>query len=636
MDIKELLKQKIDLVLKEIGVEGEYSVGFTDDKSHGDLTSNAALALWPKFKIQNSKFKIKESRELAQFTVDKLKVDASLEQVFLEIKVEGPGFINFWLSPKILADYIERINADIDSIFMKVEALRKIMVEYAHPNPLKQFHLGHLRTLLVGESLARLNGVVGNEVFRANYEGDIGPHVAKAIYGAIKLLKNYSTKGPTLEVLGEIDKKNPYEKAEFLQEAYIRGNKDYEKYKEEIDELNKKLYQMVSGHGGNELGVGLELGSESKGMPKQVRHDALESGMTIEELKKTYETTRGWSLEYFDEVYKFFGTKFDKLFFESEVSECGKKIVLENVGKVPHQTEQGAIFENDEGTIIFPGEKYGLHTRVFVTKAGYPTYEGKDMCLAQKQFETFPFDLNIHVVGAEQKEYFKVILKALELIDPRFSGREYHLPIGMVGLTTGKMSSRTGDIISIEDLLGMVKEEVGKLVTEGRIEEDEREETIDKITRAAIAYSYLKVNPTVGFIFDLKKSISLEGDSGPYLLYSYARIRSILRKSKRKAQSAKLEEENFEILIDYDWDLVREMVGFSDVVSEAVGRMAPNLLADWLYDLAREFNNYYQKVAILKGDNEELIESRLVLISSVAKVLKKGLELLDIETVERM
>ncbi|OGH10456.1 MAG: arginine--tRNA ligase [Candidatus Levybacteria bacterium RIFCSPHIGHO2_01_FULL_36_15] len=590
MRINHILRDKIDKSLSSFFLEKlYYSIEFNNNLAFGDLYSNVALIYFAKLKD-----KFRTPRELAQKLAEELQKDEKINQTFSQIKVEGPGFINFWLAPVIVTGFVKKINKDIDSLPKNdnppssVSGMtlkrQKIMVEFAHPNTHKQFHLGHLRTLLIGGSLSKLFEETGSQVFRANYQGDIGPHVAKAVYGVIKLLEKRNLK------LNDFEKKSVWEKAKFLQEAYIYGNQEYVKNKDEIDELNTKLYQR--------------------------NPDTLE----------TYNTTREWSLKYFDEIYMIFGVSYDKLFFESETAQCGKEIVLENVGKV---------FENDNGTIIFPGEKYGLHTRVFVTRDSNPTYEGKDMCLAQKQYEAFPFDLNIHVVAAEQKEYFKVIFKALELIDPKFKNREFHLSMGMVDLASGKMSSRTGDIVTINELLSMVKNEIAKLVGEGRIKEDERQNSIDKITKAAIVYAFLKINPTLNFTFDISKSISLDGDSGPYLLYTYARIKSVINKSKIQIKNKK-EKNDLEILAKEDLELARRLCRFHDVVVQSVNAYSPNILANYLYDLAREFNSYYQEVSILKAENQDLISARLDLISAVSKVLKEGLRLLNIEVVERM
>ncbi|MCL4354673.1 arginine--tRNA ligase [Patescibacteria group bacterium] len=579
------LKEKIEKVLSpaireglggDLGLEKiDFQVSFTTNPAFGDLTANTALVAFPKLKD-----KFKSPRELAEKIAEEIKKDKDFEANFSQVKVEGPGFINFWFSKNALTEFANQVLQDPKKIIEPSKEKKKIMVEFGHPNTHKQMHLGHLRTLLIGESLARIFSATGNEVFRANYQGDIGPHVAKAIYGVQKLLKEKNL------TLSDIAQKPVLERGKFLQNAYIIGNRDYEEHKNEIDEINNKLYKKDP------------------------------------EIWEVYQITRTWSLEYFNEFYKIFSVKYDKLFFESEVAECGKQIVLENVGKV---------FEKDESTIVFPGEKYGLHNRVFVTRDGNPTYEGKEMCLAQKQFETFPFDLAIHVVASEQKGYFQVVFKALELIDPKFKNRELHLSMGMVNLSTGKMSSRTGEIVTVDGLIEMVRKAVTKLVSEGRLAEGEKSETIEKITRAAVAYAYLRVTPTQNLVFDISKSISLDGDSGPYLLYTYVRTQSVLRKAE--GASYQFQIPSFQLNKEEE-ELLRFLTQFPETVERAKESLSPNIIANYLFELAQKFNLFYEKHKILQ--DEKTKGFRLALTASVGKILKSGLDLLCITAPERM
>jgi arginyl-tRNA synthetase len=392
-------------------------------------------------------------------------------------------------------------------------------------------------------------------------------------------------------VIADFEAWTDRDKAHFLGDGYVRGSKDYEDHKEEIDEINKKLYKK-----------------DPSMMP-------------------LYEKTRQWSLDYYDDLYRRFYTKYDRMFFESEVAECGKKIVEENTGKA---------FIRDNGAIIFPGEKYGLHTRVFVTQAGNPTYEGKEMCLAYKQYETFPFDKNIHVVANEQKGYFEVVIKALELIDPeRFKGREFHLSMGMVQMVGRKMSSRTGDILTVDWLIDEVKNRVKGIITEQKISTEEADMIVEKITIGAIKYSVLRVGTEADVAFDIEKSVSLEGNSGPYLQYTYARTQSVLRKAEFSKHPLIKGRLNVEDLKPEELELLRQLVRFENVVGEAAERYAPNIVSNYLFVLAQAFNLFYQKLPILK-ETGAARDLRLVLTIGTGKVIRSGLELLGIQTPERM
>lgn len=589
----------------------------------GDYSSNVAMQLFSQNKEQSAKNKDKNQSlitnyqsplELAEEIVNKLNADKKLQEVVEKIEVAGAGFINFWLKREVLINELQTIISSGDD-YGKSSAFsgKKIMVEYAHPNTHKELHIGHMRTLILGEALSRIFGFTGAEVFRANYQGDIGPHVAKAIWGTRKLLKDRGLKWENAEDLGLSDK------AHLLGKGYVLANREYEENKKEIDALNTKIYEKDP------------------------------------EVIGDYQRTRRWSLEYYDSFYTRFGTKFDKLYFESEIADNGKEIVLNNLGKV---------FEESEGAIIFNAEKYGLHKRVFVTKDNNPTYEAKDMALAPKQYSDFPFDLNVHVVANEQKEYFRVIFKALELIDEKFKDREYHLPMGMVNLVGRKMSSRMGDVYTVEQLLDDVKSLVVPLIRDRDLSQDEKDNIAEQVTVAAVKYSMLKVNPEADVAFDIKQSVHLEGDSGPYIQYTFARTQSVLRKGNREQGISEawptLSVENRDNYENLDMNseelsLLRTYIRFSDVILMSAKNYSPNMLCNYLYDLAQKFNLFYQKHRIIderaldnsnvgNSKKEKLIPSpyslvpnfRLTLTAATSQILKNGLDLLGIQVPERM
>ncbi|OGM76596.1 arginine--tRNA ligase, partial [Candidatus Woesebacteria bacterium RIFOXYA1_FULL_43_9] len=302
------------------------------------------------------------------------------------------------------------------------------------------------------------------------------------------------------------------------------------------------------------------------------------------------------------------------------------------------KAESEGVLEKSEGAVIFPGEKYDLHSRVFVTSEGVPTYEAKDLGLAKLQFGEHNPDLIVHVVAPEQAGYFQVLFKALELIQPETKGREFHLQYGWVRLKEGKMSSRLGNVILGEDLLDEAKKRIiEKYKTEA--------ETAEKIAVGAIKYSFLKTGISQEIAFDMDESISLDGNSGPYLQYTAARAMSVLRKAEitnYKLQITNLNEE--------ERALLRHLVHYPEMVEEAAARFAPNLLCEYLYQLASKFNTFYNIHRILNSNKHRILESeksrgdlmkldvnfRLSLTSAVAQVLSSGLSLLGIEAPERM
>jgi len=527
----------------------------------GDYSTNLALQL-AKLKPENGK---QNSLDIANKIVDRLKATGNSKDYLEKIEVAG-GFINFFISKDELIKNAE----DLD-VLQKKENPQKVLVEYGHVNPLKEIHIGHIRTFILGESLCRIFDALGDIVFRANYQGDIGLHIAKAIWGIKQL--GLPSKELTLE-----------EKAKFLGQAYAKGNVSYDENpnaKKEIERINSQLY------------------------------------LKDPAIKEVYELAREWSLQYFEPIYELLGVKYDRCFFESEVYIRGKKIVEENIGKV---------FEKNDGAVIFPGEKFSLHNRVFITSLGNPTYEGKELGLAELEYDTFNYDKSIHVVASEQEGYFQVVIKAIDTIFPYLKGKKQHLSYGVVDLKEGKMSSRTGNVITVDDIYHTVCEKVREVIKQNRLEIDQ--ELVKKIALGAIKFSYLKFSPRPNIVFDLDQSVSLEGDSGPYVQYAYARIQSVLKNAKGEIEyGEELELENIERL------LLRQLLYFQETVEETAQSLHPNLLALYLIDLSRLYNLFYQECRIIDSEKAQF---RLKLSLEVGKVLKKGLNLLGIEAPERM
>ncbi|MBI2644404.1 MAG: arginine--tRNA ligase [Candidatus Wildermuthbacteria bacterium] len=580
VEIERLIKQALEGLQKAHQLEnfelGEIPLEHPQNPEHGDYATSVAFAL--------AKQLGKNPSEAAELIASRFTPRAS--EILDEVKAVG-GFVNFSISKKYL---FQELNAVIQQKeqYGKIDSLKgkKIMVEYAHPNTHKEMHIGHMRTLITGEALARILGLCGAKVFRANYQGDIGPHVAKAIWGTQKILKERNLTWAKAEKLSLSDR------AHLLGEGYVKGNREYEANKEEIDELNAKLY----------------------------RRDT--------KIMSIYRQTREWSLDYFSAIYKQFGTKFDKLYFESQVASIGKNIVLKNIGRV---------FEKSEGAFIFDGEKYGLHKRVFITQDGNPTYEGKEMGLAFVQHKDFPFDLNVHVVANEQTGYFKVVMKALELIDKKFAGKEYHLPMGMVQLVGLKMSSRTGVVITVDGLLVQVQDALQKLITNRKLSQKEKKRIAEIGAMAAVKYSILKTDTKSNVVFDMKKSVSLDGDSGPYLLYTYARCRSILR----KARNSKFEIRNKSQILNSKFskeelDVLRTIYKFPEVVREAAEKFSPSIICSYIFDVAQKYNLFYHTSPVLQAETKEQKAFRLLLTGAVAQLIKNSLSLLGIQTLERM
>lgn len=556
--LKNQLSEDLKTVVKKLGYKPtDIVLSIPKNSGFGDYTTNLALQL-AKLKASSDK---QSPVEIANKIISNLNNLPYLERV----EVAGAGFINFFLKDKELLKNSDNLNA-----LPKKE--KKILVEYGHVNPLKEIHIGHLRTFILGESLSRIFEALGNQVFRANYQGDIGLHIARAIWGIKQL--GLPSKELNLE-----------EKAQFLGRSYAKGNTSYEEdpeFKKEIDQINVQLYNKDP------------------------------------QVQEIYTLARSWSLEYFEPIYNLLGVKYDRCFFESEVFERGKQIVLENIGKV---------FEKNDGAVIFPGEKYGLHTRVFVNSFGNPTYEGKEIGLAEAEYKAFNYDSSIHVVASEQEGYFQVIFKAMKLLFPHLEGKKYHLSYGLVDLKEGKMSSRTGNVVTVNDLVAVVSEKVREVMKSSKLGIDQN--IVKQVALGAIKFSYLKFSPRPNMVFDLEESVSLDGDSGPYVQYTYARIQSVLKKAQEIKQ-----EESLEVALEkQERMLLRQIIYFPEVVLESGENYHPNLIAQYLIELSKFYNLFYQECRIIGSEKEQF---RLILSSKVGEVLKWGLYLLGIESPERM
>ena len=478
------------------------------------------------------------------------------------IDIAGPGFINFTLS----RDYFVQTVLSIDESWgrnkkPKVPA-RKVAVEYTSPNLFKPLHIGNLMANIVGETISRLIEWNGDEVRRVNYPSDIGLTVAKGVWGV--LTNKYDPSNITEWGLAYRDGSTAYE--------------DNAEAKKEIDAINKKLYE-----GDPELTAIREKGIAT-------------------------------SLARIRELCRILGTKFDLEFFESEVGETGRAVVRENIGN---------IFEESDKAIIFPGEKYGLHTRVFVNSLGLPTYEAKDLALSKLKYDTFPFDQSIVVTGGEQKEYFKVIIKAIELVYPVLQGKLSHIGIGFLTLTTGKMSSRKGNVLTGESVLEGVRNETLAIMN-ARDFSGDKEKTADQIAVAAIKYSVLKQKTGKNIIFNQKASLSFEGDSGPYLQYSYTRAMSVLLKSEIVSEP----------IPTGDIPVIeRVLPRFPQVVERATREFEPHYITTYLTEIASAFNSWYAQEKILGSEHEAY---KLKLTEAFATTMKNGLWLLGIETPKQM
>ena len=569
MNISEILKQKINDALVKIELTDiKFVLEHPADLTHGDYACNVAMVAANKAGTN--------PRELAEKIVAEIETGNEIEK----IEVAGPGFINFTLTRKFFTRSVEDIlNADKFGSNNSLSG-KKVMIEYTDMNPFKQFHIGHLMTNAIGESLARIYEASGATAIRANYQGDVGMHVAKAIYG-IQQLGGMPEATEPLSV-----------RTKFLGDAYVAGAKAYEEdvsAKEPIHTINKAVYE---------------------------KDDT--------DVNTIYALGRAWSLEHFEELYVTLGTTFKHYFFEGEVWQDGVALVNEYLEK--------GVFEKSEGAIVYKGEQDGFHTRVFINQQGLPTYEAKDLGLIKQKLEREPsIDTSIIITGNEQAEYMKVVTAAAKHIWPDQVDAWHHVTHGMMTGPGGKkMSSRAGDVITGESLLKEVQNVAREKINEAGKVTEVTDELIETISVAAIKYMILKQDSTKNIIFDLEQALSFEGDSGPYLQYTYARAQSALAKGAAEdliPSFAKKPEEST--------NLERLMYRFPEVVELSLPDHAPHHITQYLIDLAREFNSFYGHTKLVDTENE-FSQYRLAMTAAAATIIKNGLDMLGIQAPERM
>lgn len=480
-------------------------------------------------------------------------------------RVEVVGkFINFFLSADTIMRTVSKATEE-DWGKNNLYKDKVVLVEYTSPNLFKPLHIGNLIGNILGESVSRLYAAAGADVKRINYPSDIGLTVAKGVWGLQKLGLNPAS-------IADLGK------------AYVAGNDAYEdgSAKAEIEEINKALYEDSNPEWSRLRQVGIET-----------------------------------SRRHLDELCEKLGTKFDVEFFESQAAPVGKELVLAHMD---------TVFEKSDGAVVYKGEQDGLHTRVFLNSQGLPTYEAKDLGLFELKRKMYPdFDITVTDTGPEQTEYFKVLYAAVRKLFPDYAGKSLlHTAHGFLKLTTGKMSSRKGNVITGESLIEDLVEE-SKEKMQGR-EHKDADKIAEQIAIGAIKYASLKQGNGRDIIFDPEKSLSLEGDSGPYLQYAHVRTVSLLKKASGATVT--------QLLTPQSKDLQRLLIHYPGAVARAAREMEPHHVTTYLTELASAFNTWYATERVIVDG--KVAGYTLTLIKAVENTLAQGLQVLGIPAPEEM
>ena len=550
-----------NLISEQFSIDSSPVFEPTSDE-FGDVSTNVALQISGRIGRSPS--------EVAEIIAEALKNHTDVE----EVSVAGPGFINVRFTPETHAVIVDAIIQSGNN-FGKSDSLagKNIVAEYSDPNPFKVLHAGHLYTSLVGDAMANLLDASGATVHRVNFGGDVGLHVGKSMWAIIKALN-----GEHSEKLLEV---SDGERLDWISARYVEGNEAYETdevAKAEIIALNKRVY---------------------------VIH---EQGDKTSQFAQIYWTCRSWSYDGFNALYEKLAVKpFEKYYPESATTPIGLSAVREG-------REKG-IFEESEGAVVYRGEQDGLHTRVFITSEGLPTYEAKDLGLAIAKWQEYKFDKNIMITGNDIIEYMKVVQAALGKFYPEITERSMHFTHGIVKLAGGvKMSSRKGNILRADDILNSAQAAYKSATNTENWE----------AVLAAVKYTFLKQRLGGDIIYNPEESVSITGNSGPYLQYAHARARSIVSKAKM-ADSYKADSTELQLL--------KKLEEFVTIVSRSVEDMMPHHIATYLFELSQIFNSFYEKERVIGSAREA---ERVRLVAAYSQVLKNGLSFLGISAPESM
>lgn len=466
----------------------------------------------------------------------------------------------------------------------------KVMIEFSQPNTHKEFHVGHGRNVCLGDSICRIFTYNGYKVIGANYIGDEGTHIAKCLWG----VEHYA---------GSDKVEDQINKAEWLGQRYVEANN---KIKDAADNVELTAQYHA------------EVGAILKAIESK-------TGKYYE----TWKVTRQYCLDDFNRIYKWLDVKFDHFFYESEVSEDSQAIVDEYMKK--------GLFVVDEGAVGFDMTDKKLGFFMARKSNGTTPYITKDLALAKVKFNDFDIDRSIYVVGSEQNFHFKQLFYALEKMGFPQASQCYHLSYGMVVRPDGKMSSRAGNSFTFFQLIDLVIAEINTYLEKYSTEwtKEQREDTAHKLAVGAIKYGMLQADPNKEIVFDPKEWVSFEGNSGPYLMYSYARTQSILRRANEQGLKGSLTHLDL-LTHESERDLMRHLYDFNKVTITACDNYRPSTIANHLFFTCKAYNRFYTEVSVMKAETEELRAARLSLLQAFADTLKTGLYLLGITPPEKM
>ncbi len=594
MNLEILLSQKVTEAIQTL-YSKEYNQAISFQKTRPEFAGDITLVTFPFIKISG-----KGPEQTAQEIGNYLKENCAQVADFNVVK----GFLNIEISAAYWLEFFKTVSQNKNFGFAEKASGKTIMVEYSSPNTNKPLHLGHIRNNLLGYSVAEILKANGHKVIKANLVNDRGVHICKSML-AWKKWGN-----------GETPESSGLKGDHLVGKYYVEFDKGY---KSEINELVAK-------------GISKEDAEKQAPVMQEVQEMLRKWEAGDDETIALWKMMNGWVYKGFEKTYKSLGVDFDKMYYESQTYLLGKSMVEEGLQK-------GVFYKKEDGSVWIDLTADGLDHKLLLRSDGTSVYITQDIGTAIERFKEFP-DLNglIYTVGNEQDYHFKVLFLILDKLGYKQAKDCYHLSYGMVELPHGKMKSREGTVVDADDLIEEMihtasekSQERGK--TEG-MDEAQLHQLNSMIGLAALKYFILKVDPKKKMLFNPEESIDMNGNTGPFIQYTHARIRSLVRKAQE--QFSNYSSVATSLPGKEEISLLKHLYYFPQVVAESGEKFDPSHIANYIYDLAKQFNQYYADVAIFKEENESVKALRIQLAEATGNAIKNGMQLLGIQVPERM
>ena len=598
MDIQKEITSAVLKAVKELyGADVPEKMVQLQNTKEG-FEGNLTLVVFPFLKTSR-----KKPEDTAQDIGQWLQQNTQVISQFNVVK----GFLNLVIAPAAWISLLNDINSD--EHFGEKQATEDsplVMIEYSSPNTNKPLHLGHVRNNLLGWSLAQIQAANGNRVVKTNIVNDRGIHICKSMLAWLKW-----GNGETPETSG---KKGDH----LIGDYYVAFDKHY---REEIKELVAQ-------------GMDEEKAKQEAPLIKEAHEMLVKWEQNDPEVRALWEKMNAWVYAGFDETYKALGVSFDKIYYESQTYLKGK-------AKVEEGLEKGLFERHEDNSVWADLTNEGLDQKLLLRSDGTSVYMTQDIGTAEMRFQDYPIDKMIYVVGNEQNYHFQVLSILLDRLGFKWGKELVHFSYGMVELPNGKMKSREGTVVDADDLIQAMIEGARKVSEEAGKSKDLSEEERNEIARicgmGALKYFILKVDARKNMLFNPEESIDFNGNTGPFIQYTYARIRSILRKAEEQGITVPEALNTQESPINQkEIDLIQKMNAYSAAVEQAGKDYSPSGIANYCYELTKEFNSWYHDYSVLNAEDEATKLTRLVLAKNVAKIIRNGMALLGIEVPERM